>query len=239
MSSVAKSPDSILKIGPSHRWVRAKLGEAIVVDCKRPLLVWEHKYYPTYFFPREHVRMDLLEETGATAERCEWNLTVNQQRVDDAAYHYPNYPALDGYIALRWDKLERWFEEDEEVFVHARDPYKRVDVMPSSRHVRLVMDGFTVAESRRPLLVFETSIETRYYIPAADVNAACLRPSNSQTRCPYKGVASYWHVAIDEKVYTDQVWSYSNPIPECPKVKGLYCFYRENVDMFVDSELQE
>ncbi len=238
MSTKDDKVKQLLRIEPSERWVRAQVGDEFVVDSKRPLLVWEHGKYPTYFFPREDVRMDCLEEAGQTSSRTFWDLTVNGQLVKRAAYSYPDQPELEGYITLQWHKVDHWFEEEEEVFVHARDPHKRVDVMPSSRHVRVVIDGVTVAETVRPSLLFETSLPTRYYIPAADVNMAYLTPTDSHTRCPYKGVASYWDVSIGDRVYKDLVWSYPDPIPECPKIKGLLCFYNEKVDLYVDGVLQ-
>jgi uncharacterized protein (DUF427 family) len=210
-----------------------------VVDSKRPLLVWEHEKYPTYFFPMKDVRMDWLEEAGQTGSQRFWNLRVNGRQLERAAYQYLNRPELEGYITFRWHKMDQWFEEEEEVFVHARDPYKRVDAMPSSRRVRVVVDGVTVAETERPVLLFETTLPTRYYIPVADVHMDYLTPTDSHTRCPYKGIASYWSVSAGDKVYKDLVWSYLDPIPECPKIKGLLSFFNEKVDLYVDGELQE
>jgi uncharacterized protein (DUF427 family) len=240
MSTKGDKEMQSLRIEPSQRWVRAQVSGEFVVDCRRPVLVWEHEKYPTYFFPREDVRMDWLEEGGQTSSRTFWHLTVNNgQRVERAAYFYPKQPEVEGYITLPWHKVDHWYEEEEEVFVHARDPYKRVDVMPSSRHVQVVIDGVTVAETKQPSLLFETSLPTRYYLPAADVNTSYLTSTDSHTRCPYKGMASYWNVSVGEKVYKDLVWSYPDPIPECPKIKGLLCFYNEKVDLYVDGELQE
>ena len=111
--------------------------------------------------------------------------------------------------------------------------------MPSSRHVQVVVDGVTVADSQRPHLLFETGLPTRYYIPQDDVRMAYLEISDTQTRCPYKGIASYWSVKTGDKVYKDLVWSYPEPVPECPRVKDLLCFFNEKVDLYVDGELQE
>jgi uncharacterized protein (DUF427 family) len=150
----------------------------------------------------------------------------------------PKYAALKNYLAFVWHKMDHWYEEEEEVFVHPRDPYKRVDSMPSSRHVRVVVNGVTIAETRRPTLLFETGLPTRYYIPPEDVRMELLEPSRSTTRCPYKGIASYWSVKAGDQVFRNLVWSYQDPIPECPKIKGLLSFYNEKVDLYVDEELQ-
>jgi uncharacterized protein (DUF427 family) len=124
------------------------------------------------------------------------------------------------------------------VFVHARDPHKRVDVVASSRYVRVVIAGETVAETRRPYLLFETGLPTRYYIPREDVRMDLLEPAGLQTRCPYKGIASYWSVRIGDHIAINGVWSYQETIPECPKIKDLLCFFNERVDLYVDGELQ-
>jgi uncharacterized protein (DUF427 family) len=146
--------------------------------------------------------------------------------------------ALQNYVSFAWDKMDAWYEEEEEVFVHARDPHKRVDVLPSSRHVRVVIAGETVAETQQPHLLFETSLPTRYYIPREDVRMDLLEPASLKTRCPYKGIASYWSAKIGDHVVKNVVWSYPEPIPECPKIKGLLCFFNERVDLYVDGELQ-
>ncbi len=134
--------------------------------------------------------------------------------------------------------MDAWYEEEEEVFVHARDPYKRVDVLPSSRHLRVEIAGETVAETRRPYLLFETSLPTRYYIPQEDARLDLLEPSDLKTPCPYKGIASYWSVKIGDYVAENVVWSYRETISECPKIKDLLCFFNERADIYLDNELQ-
>jgi uncharacterized protein (DUF427 family) len=134
--------------------------------------------------------------------------------------------------------VDAWFEEDDEVFVHARDPYHRVDVLNSSRHVRVEIDGATVAASRRPRLLFETGLPTRYYLPKADVRMDLLEPTDTTTRCPYKGEAIYWSARIGGQLREDVVWSYPYPIPEIPKIEHLLAFFNERVDLYVDGELQ-
>ena len=147
--------------------------------------------------------------------------------------------ALEGHIGFEWDRLDHWFEEDDEVFVHPRSPYHRVDVLNSSRHVRVELGGVTVAETHRPRLLFETGLPTRYYMPKVDVRMDLLTPTDLRTRCPYKGEAVYWTAEAGGRPYEDVVWSYPAPIPECPKIEGLLCFYNERADIFVDGELQE
>jgi uncharacterized protein (DUF427 family) len=135
--------------------------------------------------------------------------------------------------------MDAWFEEDEEVYVHPRDPYTRVDILPSSRHVEVVVNGVKVADSHQPRLLFETGLPTRYYLPLVDVRLDLLHPSSSTSRCPYKGTASYWCVEAGDQTVEDLVWIYRTPVQESVRIAGLACFYNEKVDVYVDGELQE
>jgi len=135
--------------------------------------------------------------------------------------------------------MTEWFEEDEPVYTHPRDPYSRVDILASSRHVRVEIDGVTVADSRQPRILFETGLPPRYYLPLTDVRMDLLRPTGTQTRCPYKGTASYWSLDTGPAIHKDFVWIYRYPLAESQKIAGLACFYNEKVDLYVDGVLQE
>jgi uncharacterized protein (DUF427 family) len=207
------------------------------------------RHFPAYYFPLADVRQDLLKESSRTVEHPGlgraryWSLEAGGKTAVDSAWGFPEpeaqAEALKDHVTFRWSDMDAWFEEDDEVFVHPRDPYKRVDVLHSSRQVRVVVDGVTVAESRQPRLLFETHLPTRYYLPKLDLNLELLTPSETHTRCPYKGVASYYDLTVNGKVYKDFVWYYPAPIPETPKIENLLCFYNEKVDLYVDGELQE
>jgi uncharacterized protein (DUF427 family) len=134
--------------------------------------------------------------------------------------------------------MDAWFEEDEQVFTHPRDPYTRVDVLASSRHVRLQVDGQTIAESPRPTLLFETSLPVRYYLPRTHVDMRLLSPSDTVSHCPYKGQAEYWSVRVGESLHRDLAWSYRAPFSESQKIAGLIAFSSEKVDLYVDGVLQ-
>jgi uncharacterized protein (DUF427 family) len=159
----------------------------------------------------------------------------------DAAWQYPESPIeeIRGAVRVDWDAMDSWFEEDEEVYVHVRSPYTRVDILPSSRHLRVLVAGEVVATSHRPWLLFETGLPVRYYLPKLDVRMELLEPTDSQTRCPYKGEASYWSVRAGGTVHTDLAWSYPRPLPESTRVAGLVAFYNEKVDIEIDGVLQE
>ncbi len=234
---------------PSPRRVRVRAGGEWIADTTRALLLLEQGLTPVYYLPKAEVRMELLEPSPKRT-RCEskgeasyYTLRVGDRVEESVAWSYEQPPAglepLVDYVAFYWDRMDQWFEEDDEVFVHPRDPYKRVDTLHSSRHVRVEIGGETVAETRRPLMLFETGLPTRYYIPKQDVRLDLLEPSDRHTQCPYKGVASYHSVRVGGELYPDIIWYYPFPIAECPKIEGLLAFYNEKVDLYVGGELQE
>ncbi|OZM73174.1 hypothetical protein CFN78_09865 [Amycolatopsis antarctica] len=198
--------------GPKR--VRAVLSGKVVADTIRPLLVWEVPYYPTYFLPAEDVG-ELPAEAVTTR------------------------PEVPGHVRIDWQAMDAWFEEDEEVFVHPRDPGVRVDILPSSRHVRVEVDGVTVADTRAARLLFETNLPTRYYLPKLDVRLDLLERSDTVTRCPYKGTSEYFSVRVNGRSHRDLAWSYPTPLWESQKVAGLVCFLDEQVDVFLDGVRQE
>jgi len=231
----------------SPRRVRTYFGGELIADSERALLVYESKRPPAYWFPTADVRMDLLTRNDPEAEAdpaiARWRLQVRNRIADNAArsYTHPDgdKAALQDHLTFYWNEMDSWFEEDTEVFVHPRDPYSRVDVVDSSRYVRVEIDGHVVAETKRPRLLYETGLPTRFYIPKQDVRMDLLEATDSTTRCPYKGVAVYWSFQAGDKRFKDIVWSYPAPIPECTKIENLLSFYNEKVDIFVDGKLQE
>jgi uncharacterized protein (DUF427 family) len=229
----------------SPRRVRTYFGGQVIADSQRVVLVYETKRPPAYWFPIEDVRMEFFEEksqSNAATDIIRWRVVVKDRNADNAARAYvkpaSERAALEGHITFIWNEMDAWFEEDEEVFVHPRDPYTRVDTVHSSRHVRVEIDGQVLAETRRPVLLFETGLPTRYYIPKQDVRMNLLEHTASTSRCPYKGVATYWSARLGDRTVKDIVWSYPAPIPEIPKIENLLSFYNEHVDIYVDGVLQ-
>ncbi|HBQ46027.1 MAG TPA: hypothetical protein DD737_02985 [Ruminococcaceae bacterium] len=232
---------------PTHRWVRVKVGGETIADSRHVLLVIEAGRLPVYYFPKSDVRLDLLRASDHhtrsphKGKASYWDIKVGDRIIKNAAWGYPDpdpeSKALKGYLTFVWDKVDAWYEEKEQIFKHPRDPYSRVDAIPSSRHVRVVLNGQIVADSTRPVIVFETGLTPRYYLPKEDVHTEFLEPSDTVSRCPYKGVASYWTANVGGKKYKDIVWSYRKPLPEIPKISGLFSFYNESVDaLYVDGE---
>jgi uncharacterized protein (DUF427 family) len=230
--------------GPKR--VRAYFEGELVADTTRPFLVWEWPYYPTYYIPAGDIRAKLVptgetEHSPSRGEGRVYDIRVGAATANAAALAYPESPleALRDLVRLDWNSMSEWLEEDEPVYVHPRDPYKRVDILGSSRHVRIEVDGVTIADSTQPRILYETSLPPRYYLPLTDVRMDLLLPSATQTHCPYKGTASYWSVDTGLAVHEDIVWIYRTPLPESQKVAGLACLYNEKVDLYLDGELQE
>ena len=234
-----------VRIEPSTKRVRVMLGGEIVADTSNPLLVWEVPYYPTYYFPADDVRTDLLVATGETRKSPSRGeaaqLAVKVSGAEGAAYTFdePRIEEIAGHYAFVWKTMDHWFEEDEEVWVHARDPYTRVDILSSSRRVRIELDGVTLADTTHASFLFETGLPTRYYMPKTDVRMDLLTPTPTETACPYKGTARYWSVTVDGRTHEDIVWGYDAPLPESQKITGLVCFYNEKVDVYIDEVLEE
>jgi uncharacterized protein (DUF427 family) len=149
-------------------------------------------------------------------------------------------PGIAGFVRFDWDALDAWYEEDEQIFVHPRNPYVRVDALRSRRTVRIELDGTVLAESRAPVLVFETGLPTRYYVSRSEVNWTWMRATSTQTACPYKGVTSgYWSIVVADRVHEDLAWTYDFPTAPLLPISGMIAFSDEGVDVYVDGHLQD
>ena len=236
----------MIRVAPTAKRVRAYLAGEQIVDSTAVKLVWEKPYYPTYYFPLDDVAIGVLQASGKTERSPSrgdarfYDVVVNGSTARDAAYDYPDpkIEELADHVAFTWAAMDSWFEEDEEVFVHARDPYKRVDILRSSRRIEVSVNGVAIADSEAPSLLFETELPARFYLPSEDVKMDLLIPSETKTDCPYKGTASYWSVQAGPDLVEDIVWSYPDPVAESAKIAGLLCFYNERVDIKVDGVLQ-
>ncbi len=224
---------------PSPRRVRIEFNGEMIADTTHARMLYEDGHLPMYYVPMDDVRMDLLHKTDHSThcphkgDASYWTIKVGDRESENAVWGYedplPQQPGLKGLVAFYWDRVDHWYEEDEEIFVHPRDPYKRIDTIPSSRRVQVTLGGETVADTTNAIFLFETGLPTRYYIPREDVHAK-LVPSNLETACPYKGTAHYYGVEAGGQTFEDVVWYYPDPIAEIPKIKDLLCFYNEKVD---------
>lgn len=234
-----------VRVEPSAKRVRAYLGGQLAADSVRPMLVWESPHYPTYYLPVADLRVK-LEPNGQTrpspsrGDGTEFDVVADGVIAAGAAVRHLDspIPELRELVKLDFHAMDEWLEEDEPIYVHPRDPYTRVDILFSSRHVRVALNGETLADSHSPHILFETGLPPRYYLPLSDLRRELLRPSASRTSCPYKGHAEYWDVQLGETTHADLVWIYRTPLPESQKIAGLASFYNEKVDIWVDGELQ-
>jgi uncharacterized protein (DUF427 family) len=214
-------------VEPTARRIRVRLGRTLIADSTRAQLLIQigPKRLPTYFLPLDDVAPGVLvDETDEG-----WSVVSGSRRVANGAAKSTEFPELAGHVTFSWAELD-WYEEDEQVFAHARPPNHRVDSLRSSRRVEVYIKGERIANSIRPVLLFETWLPTRYYLPYEDVRMDLLTASNTISYCPYKGRARYWsHPEVP-----DAAWSYPDPIPENPKIRELVSFYNEKVDMVID-----
>ena len=232
---------------PGLKHVRAAVDGIIVVDMRPPLLVWESGRYPWYFTSGDRIAGELIAAGEGARSRslgpCEqFDLVLGSGRVlPRAVRRYPqakNELVQDSYT-FDWDAFDTWFEENEIVYVHARDPYVRVDTLASSRHVEVDYAGVSLADSRRPVVLLETGLPPRFYLPRVDVRMDLLHPSDTVSGCPYKGTARYWTVAVGDREQVDAVWGYDHPLPEVTKIAGLVAFWPEkapDISVTVDGE---
>jgi uncharacterized protein (DUF427 family) len=234
-------------VEPVPRRVRATLGGVDVFDTTRALYVWEWPNYPQYYVPLDDIRSEVLvDEHKSHASRrgsvASHGLSAGgQSRAAAAKLHSGEVlPELAGTVRFEWEALDAWYEEDEEVFVHPRNPYTRVDALRSTRPVRIELDGTVLAESGSPVMVFETGLPTRYYLNRTEVNFDALAASDTITRCPYKGTTTgYWSVRSGESLIPDLAWSYDFPTRQLLPIAGLIAFYNEKVDVILAGERLE
>lgn len=230
-------PRDRLRYEPVGRRVRGYLGGEVVVDSYDPWLHWEpERVVPGWCFPRGDVGTELLRPVAVrdgehSAEVTEVFDVGDRER---AAWVYAD-PDLEGRIAIDFKSLDRWLEEEAEVVGHPRDPFKRTDVRRSSRHVRVLVDGEVVADSERPLMLFETGLPVRYYLPPEDVRMDLLGESDGHSYCAYKGRASYHSL----QGAGDIAWFYPDPLPDNAEIRDHVAFFNERADIEVDGELLE
>ncbi|HZS20275.1 MAG TPA: DUF427 domain-containing protein, partial [Pseudonocardiaceae bacterium] len=246
MSDYPKMITPVNSVEPVPRRIRAFLSNEVVFDTTAAWYVWEWPYYPQYYIPIADVRRDLLILEGSH-HSSRGPVEVYGLRVKDV--HRPHaarlltdssVDGLSGTVRFEWAALDAWFEEDERVFVHPRNPYARVDALRSTRRLRIELEGVVLAESSSPVMVVETGLPTRYYLNRTEVDFEQLEPSDTVTACPYKGVTSgYWSLRDDGSLHRDLAWAYDFPTRQLEPIAGLIAFYNEKVDLFLDGRKLE
>lgn len=241
MSDYPPSLPQVNQTAPVPRRIRAVLNRRVVLDTTSALYVWEWEHYPQYYIPIGDVDPAVLVDeqheqklSRGTARR--YGLAVGGVSRSAALRLYGSDArfGLAGRARFEWDALDAWYEEDEQVFVHPRDPYTRVDAVRSTRPVRVELDGTVLAESASPVLVFETGLPTRYYLNRTEVDFTCLAATDTVTACPYKGTTSgYWAAQAGGTTHPDVAWSYDFPTRHLLPIAGMIAFYNEKVDILL------
>ncbi|EON65988.1 hypothetical protein W97_05231 [Coniosporium apollinis CBS 100218] len=229
----------------SGRRVRAQLGGNFVADTTNAKHVWEHPSYPQFYIPitdltkhASHKKIDEVKNDSGHILAEIWRVSAGSKS-SDAVYFRPGYGQLAGLIRLTFHEMDQWYEEDTPIYVHPKDPTKRIDVLPSTRPIEIHLDGHVLAKSSHCLHLIEPLLPTRYYLPPTSMNPAILHRSGSRSRCPYKGEAEYYDVVLDGKVYRDLIWWYRYPTSEVAPIAGALCFYNEKVDVVLDGKKLE
>jgi uncharacterized protein (DUF427 family) len=247
---------NIERIEETSRRVRVLFNKKFIADTKSAKFVWEHPYYPIYYLPSSDVQTKYIEKVSATedGEGHICRLAVGNRSTEKVIWYEKGQ--LAGLIRLQFSEMgnptvflhlfvnklinvDAWFEEDTEIYQHPKDPYKRVDIIPSTRHVVVKINDTVIAESSSPIFLYETMLPVRYYLPKTSLNFELIEPSNTVTHCPYKGDANYYSVVIDGKEYKDYIWWYKYPAPESTAIAGRVSFYNEKVDTYIDGVKEE
>ena len=232
-----------VKVQPGSKRIRTYLGGGLAADTFHPLLVWEVPYYPTYYFPLADVHAELLptgevDHSPSRGDAERFDVRVGDVTAPGAGHIVVASPieGLRGHVRLEWGAMDSWFEEDEEVHVHARDPYTRIDILASSRRVVVRVGDLVLADSTHAHALFETGLPTRWYLPKVDVRMDLLVPSPTLTQCPYKGQASYYSLRAGDIAIDDVAWYYPTPLPESQKIAGMVSFFADRVTVEVEGE---
>ncbi len=239
------------RVQPIGKRVRGFSGDRLVVDSERVVLVWEpRRYLPEYAVPEADVLAEVVEDGVAAADVPEGllspgvpftahsapgtplTLQVGDRTLTGAGFRHHD-PDLDGLVVVDSKALDAWWEEDEPVLGHPRDPIHRIECLPSARRVVVRCGDTVLADSSRPVLLFEPPLPIRYYLPRDDVRLDLLQGSDTHTICPYKGVASYFSYAHDGVVAQDVAWTYPDALHDALPVQDMVCFYPEKVDLSV------
>ena len=245
MSNFPPSMTFLNQTAPVPRRIRGTKAGETIVDTMRALYVWEWPHYPHYYVPRADVRMaafvegEVIKTPQGEARRLVLKTGAVEHRPAARLITESAIAGLVDTVRIEWGALDHWFEEDEEVFVHPRNPYKRVDALRSNRRVRVELNGSVLADAANCVMVFETGLPTRYYVDPTSVRFAFLTPSATRTQCPYKGqTGGYWSATANAVSVADVAWSYTFTTAALPPIAGLVAFLNEKVDIFIDGVQQ-
>jgi uncharacterized protein (DUF427 family) len=237
-------PQRLLFAEPLRRRMRVKLGGEWIADSEDVVLLHEPARYPVAYFPIGDIRPEaLIDENRTTQNRdlgdTAWfTVAAGDGRAEHAAWRHVALPAhaemLKDRVAFAWRLMDAFYEEDERIVGHAADPYHRIDIRQTSRHLAVKQDERVIADSKRPLVLFESGFAPRWYVPREDIDASAMTPAEGQTFCPYKGLASYYDIGESRKA----AWFYPEAWPEVARISNLVSFEADKVDVFLDGVKQ-
>ncbi|KAK4561098.1 hypothetical protein LTR86_005053 [Recurvomyces mirabilis] len=243
------------KVLPTPRLIQLLFNGLYIVKTTDARYVWEHPFYPQFYVPAQALHDasksgQLTVTDGETYQSDNGNtigkqliLKVGERTIDKTVSFDPALAGsakdLAGLVKIDFDSVDQWFEEASPIFVHPKDPFKRIEIIQSTRPIRVLIDGQQVAKTTTSQHLYETGLPARFYLPMTDVDPAVLRPSKTKTKCPYKGEAEYYSVEVNGKLHEDVVWYYNRPTIESAQVVSLLCFYNEKVDIELDGKILE
>jgi uncharacterized protein (DUF427 family) len=235
-------PKRLLFVEPLRRRLRVKLAGEWIADSENVLLLHESGRYPVAFFQLSHVRSDVLVSENRTTQHTdfgdtEWfTVAVGKHRAARGAWQYialPDYAReLQGRAAFAWRAMDAFYEEDDRIVGHASDAYHRIDIRHSSRHLVVKDDLRVIADTRRPLALYESGFAPRWYVPRQDVDESALISAQGQTFCPYKGLCSYYDIGVHKRA----AWSYLQAWPEVGLISNFISFEPDEVSVFLDNK---
>jgi uncharacterized protein (DUF427 family) len=231
--------DGPYKTLPTSRKIQLLVNGYYIIRTTKAVYVWEHPFYPQLYIPSSEILSKnahpaLIVSEGSTYTSPETGkilatqlkLQIGSRTLDKNLAFASNLEGkaseLNNLVKIDFDSVDKWFEEDTPIYVHPKDPFKRIDVLQSTRQIRVKVGGELVADSKTSMHLYETGLPCRYYLPLTAIDASVLRPSETKTECPYKGEAEYYHVEVDGKVYEDIVWYYTRPLLESAKIEGEF-----------------
>ncbi|KAM0236296.1 hypothetical protein ACHAP5_009430 [Fusarium lateritium] len=257
MSGLVELAQSLIEHGPrkslqTSRRIRAIHNRTTIVDTTKAVYIYEHDSFPTIYVPlvdvknakltdQKNISVELKERAAVAQLVVPGHDGLEDVKIDRVLHFFQDVTLgpLSDTVRIEFRSIDQWLEEDEPIFVHAKDPFKRVDILRSERPIEVKVNGKTVAKASSSMHLLETSLPTRYYLPLTSVDQTVLQKSDLRTKCPYKGEAEYYHVVVDGKRFDNLLWYYNHPTQESAGVARLVCFYNEKVDIILDGELQE
>ncbi len=237
---MASDDSAGIRIHRDGRRYRAVFAGSVVADSVEAVLLCERGHHPVIYFPPAAVAVGRLQ-ASATRSHCPrkgeagyWNLVIGERRADDAVWSYrqplPAAAAIAGHYAFLWGALDSVWHEEQQLLAHPRNPFVRIDTLETARRVVVRAGGQVLADSGRAVLLFETGLPVRYYLPRADVAMDLLTPSPSRSVCPYKGEAGYFSAEVAGRRLEDLAWTYEAPFAEVALIRDRICFYPDRVD---------